>query len=192
MLSLKTMLVLFHSKDVDMEYKEKIKKGFALDTIATDYLLRHWLTNYDKITDIELQHTKGDIIDTVTNTAFDFKFDTYQNDNIVIEVRQMNGKSWVSELDDETYIMWIKCATGIAACCKVKHIKAFTNTALYKHRKQIKTFTNALFKNFTIDECRNNIESFHVTNLNKYAFWKDRPSIMKQTKISTIELYQNE
>lgn len=74
-----------------MHKYEKTKSNFTLDNVATDYLLTTPLLNKlgTKVTDKHEQKHKGDV-KLGTNKYVDFKFDRYENANIVIEEHQVS------------------------------------------------------------------------------------------------------
>lgn len=172
-----------------MTHTEKIKNGFNTDFIGTEYMIKTCFKDYTHVLDKEVQINYGDITDG--KKYIDFKFDSYDNDNIIIELKQISGSSWLKELDDETYVMWVKCATGVFAWAKVKDIKEFAKSDFFYIRKSMNAFTNTTFKNFTIDECVQHIKGFKTINLSDKDFWKERPVELKESKINVLELYHN-
>lgn len=168
-----------------------VKNGFDLDKVATDFLLKEWLKDFRPIKDEYRQKHIGDAL-CANGIAVDFKFDCYDNSNVVIEERQKSGSSWLWELDGHTLVMWVKCANGLVGCCGVSDLRDFTKTSLYKNRVSLGTkFTGSRFKNFTMNECKENIRDFHICNLSDKIWWSKRPEIMRQVKSNKLNIYKD-
>lgn len=166
---------------------DKIEKGFQIDEIGTEYMLNTFLKGYSHITSEYEQRHRGDA--TNGKQCIDFKFDQYDNDNIVVEIMQKSGTNWLDELDDNTIVMWVKLATGIIAKAKVKDLRDFRNTALYLFRKSFTAYTGTTFKNFRLLECKHNIAGFSFTDVSKKEIWLNRPAILKLCKENKLDLY---
>ena len=101
----------------------------------------------------QAQQKIGDFFYTVIGKNFDFKIDCYDNkNNIVIEENQVSGTNWIDELDDNSFIAYIKINTGAAFCWSVKQLKEFRKTSIYKNRKSFTAWSNTTFKNFRLSE----------------------------------------
>ena len=100
----------------------------------------------------QAQQKIGDFFYTVIGKNFDFKIDCYNNGNIVIEENQVSGTNWVDELDDNSFIAYVKVNIGVAFCWSVKQLKEFRKTATYKNRKSFTAWSNTTFKNFRLSE----------------------------------------
>ena len=97
----------------------------------------------------QAQQKIGDFFYTVIGKNFDFKIDCYDNkNNIVIEENQVSGTNWIDELDDNSFIAYVKINTGVAFCWSVKQLKEFRKTSTYKNRKSFTAWSNTTFKNF--------------------------------------------
>ena len=97
----------------------------------------------------QAQQKIGDYFYTVISKNFDFKIDCYDNkNNIVLEENQISGTNWLDELDDNSFIAYVKINTGIAFCWNVKQLKEFRKTSTYKNRKSFTAWSNTTFKNF--------------------------------------------
>lgn len=98
---------------------------------------------------VKQAHQKiGDFFYTVIGKNFNFKIDCYNNNNIVIEENQVSGTNWIDELDDNSFIAYVKINIGVAFCWSVKQLKEFRKTATYKNRKSFTAWSNTTFKNF--------------------------------------------
>lgn len=172
-----------------MNKDEKKSNGFTLDYLGTEFMINSKFKSWQHITDKEDQKTLGDI--TNGSRYIDFKFDAFDNDNIVIELKQKCGYGWLDELNDETNIVWVKIANGIISYAKVKDLKDFMQSLAGKIRRPFEAYTGTFVKNFRLDECLKYIKGFKTTNVSKCDWWKNRPDIMKQTKPNTKELYSN-
>ena len=101
----------------------------------------------------QAQQKIGDFFYTVIGKNFDFKIDCYDNkNNIVIEENQVSGTNWIDELDDNSFIAYVKINTGVTFCWSVKQLKEFRNTSTYKNRKSFTAWSNTAFKNFRLSE----------------------------------------
>ena len=100
----------------------------------------------------QAQQKIGDFFYTVIGKNFDFKIDCYNNGNIVIEENQVSGTNWVDELDDNSFIAYVKVNIGVAFCWSVKQLKEFRKTATYKNRKSFTAWSNTTFKSFRLSE----------------------------------------
>ena len=100
----------------------------------------------------QAQQKIGDFFCTVIGKSFDFKIDCYNNGNIVIEQNQVSGTNWIDELDDNSFIAYVKINIGIAFCWSVKQLKEFRKTSTYKNRKSFTAWSNTTFKNFRLSE----------------------------------------
>lgn len=98
---------------------------------------------------IQAQQKIGDFFYTVLGKNFDFKIDCYDNkNNIVIEENQVSGTNWIDELDDNSFIAYVKINTGVTFCWSVKQLKEFKKKPTYKNRKSFTAWSNTTFKNF--------------------------------------------
>lgn len=101
----------------------------------------------------EAQHNIGDFYNVVLGKNFDFKIDCYDNDNnIVIEENQKSGTNWIDELDDSTFIAYVKINSGECFCWSVKQLKDFRKTKVYKNRKSFTAWSETSFKNIKLYE----------------------------------------
>ena len=105
-----------------------------------------------KYNEKQAQQKLGDFFYTVIGKNFDFKIDCYNNGNIVIEENQVSGTNWIDELDDNSFIAYVKINTGVAFCWSVKQLKEFRKTSIYKNRKSFTAWSNTTFKNFRLSE----------------------------------------
>ena len=97
----------------------------------------------------QAQQKVGDFYNTVLGKNIDFKVDCYDNNNnIVIEENQVSGTNWIDELDDNSFIAYVKINTGVAFCWSIKQLKEFKKTSTYKNRKSFTAWSNTTFKNF--------------------------------------------
>ena len=97
----------------------------------------------------QAQQKIGDFFYTVLGKNFDFKIDCYNNkNNIVIEENQISGTNWLDELDNNSFIAYVKVNTGVTFCWNVKQLKEFRNTSTYKNRKSFTAWSKTTFKNF--------------------------------------------
>ena len=101
----------------------------------------------------QAQQKIGDFFYTVICKNFDFKIDCYDNkNNIVIEENQVSGTNWLDELDNNSFIAYVKVNNGAAFCWSVEQLKEFRNAATYKNRKSFTAWSNTTFKNFRLSE----------------------------------------
>ena len=101
----------------------------------------------------QAQQKIGDFFYTVIGKNFDFKIDCYNNkNNIVIEENQVSGTNWIDELDDNSFIAYVKINIGVAFCWSAKQLKEFRKTSTYKNRKSFTAWSNTTFKNFRLSE----------------------------------------
>ena len=107
-----------------------------------------WINHNEK----QIQKNIGDFFYTVIGKNFDFKIDCYNNSNIVLEENQVSGTNWIDELDDNSFIAYVKINTGVAFCWSIKQLKEFKKTSTYKNRKSFKAWSNTTFKNFRLSE----------------------------------------
>lgn len=102
---------------------------------------------------IQAQQKIGDFFYTVIGKNFDFKIDCYNNkNNIVIEENQVSGTNWIDELDDNSFIAYVKINTGAVFCWSIEQLKEFKKTFTYKNRKSFTAWSNTTFKNFRLSE----------------------------------------
>lgn len=102
---------------------------------------------------IQAQQKIGDFFYTVIGKNFDFKIDCYDNkNNIVIEENQVSGTNWIDELDDNSFIAYVKINTGAVFCWSIEQLKEFKKTFIYKNRKSFTAWSNTTFKNFRLSE----------------------------------------
>jgi len=116
----------------------------------------------------DAQRNLGDYFNKILNLNIDFKVDCYDNENnIVLEVNQISGSNWIDELDENSFIGYLKVNTGICFFWKVKQLKDFKKTDVYKNRKEIKAWSQTTFKNFRLKEMPEIafIKKFDVKNL---------------------------
>lgn len=100
----------------------------------------------------QAQQKIGDFFYTVLCKNIDFKIDCYDNNNIVIEQNQISGTNWLDELDDNSFIAYVKLNKKAAFCWSVKQLKEFRNTSTYKNRKTFTAWSETTFKNFRLSE----------------------------------------
>ena len=101
----------------------------------------------------QAQQKIGDFFYTVIGKSFDFKIDCYNNkNNIVIEENQVSGTNWIDELDDNSFIAYVKINIGVAFCWSAKQLKEFKKTSTYKNRKSFTAWSKTTFKNFRLSE----------------------------------------
>ena len=100
----------------------------------------------------QAQQKIGDFFYTVLGKNFDLKIDCYDNNNIVIEQNQISGTNWIDELDDNSFIAYVKLNKKAAFCWSVEQLKEFRKTATYKNRKTFTAWSETTFKNFRLSE----------------------------------------
>ena len=130
------------------------------------------------------QHNIGDFYNVVLGKNFDFKIDCYDNDNnIVIEENQKSCTNWIDELDDNTFIAYVKINSGECFCWSVKQLKDFRKTKVYKNRKSFTAWSETSFKNIKLYEMPPYfILKFNTSSLNVF---------LKKDKLGEIK-YVNE
>lgn len=118
----------------------------------------------------QAQQKIGDFFYTVIGKNFDLKIDCYDNkNNIVIEENQVSGTNWIDELDDNSFIAYVKVNNGAAFCWSIEQLKEFRKTSTYKNRKSFKAWSDTTFKNFRLSEMPDCfILKFDTTPLLKY------------------------
>ena len=119
---------------------------------------------------IQAQQKIGDFFYTVIGKNFDFKIDCYDNkNNIVIEENQVSGTNWIDELDDNSFIAYVKINTGAVFCQSIEQLKEFKKTFTYKNRKSFTAWSNTTFKNFRLSEMPDYfILKFDTSSLSSY------------------------
>ena len=123
-------------------FEDNIKVEEAFNNLLDDKV---WI----KHSGIQAQQNIGDFYNTVLCKNVDFKIDCYNNkNNIVIEKNQKSGTNWIDELDDNSFIAYVKVNTGVTFCWNIKQLKEFKKTATYKNRKSFTAWSNTTFKNF--------------------------------------------
>lgn len=117
----------------------------------------------------QAQQKIGDFFYTVIGKNFDFKIDCYDNNNIVMEINQVSGTNWLDELDDNSFIAYVKLNKKAAFCWSIEQLKEFRKTSTYKNRKSFTAWSNTTFKNFRLSEMPDCfILKFNTTPLLKY------------------------
>ena len=144
-------------------FKDNIKVEEAFNNLLDSKV---WI----KHSGIQAQQKIGDFFYTVIGKNFDFKIDCYDNkNNIVIEENQVSGTNWIDELDDNSFIAYVKINKKAAFCWSVEQLKEFRKTATYKNRKSFTAWSNTAFKNFRLSEMPDYfILKFDTTPLLKY------------------------
>lgn len=161
-----------------MQLDEKQWTEFMMSEV---FKTRHW----EYYTSREDQKTRGDVFIIDGGVSVDFKFDQYDNDNIVIELKDYKGESWTEDLDDDTIVMWVKCATGWIYAAKMEDIRKFMQTDQFKLRKSVKMGDSTMTKNFHWPELQN-VSGFY----SKATKTKSRPPYeAKQNRRS--DLWEN-
>lgn len=95
----------------------------------------------------------GDFYNTLIGINVDFKVDCYNNkNNIVLEVNQISGTNWIDELDQNSFIGYVKINNGAIFFWKVSQLLEFRETMTYKQRLSISAWSNTEFKNFKLSE----------------------------------------
>ena len=126
-------------------FKNNIKVKEVFNNLLDDKV---WIKYNEKQT----QQKIGDFFYTVIGKNFDFKIDCYDNSNIVMEINQVSGTNWIDELDDNSFIAYVKINIGVAFCWSVKQLKEFKKTSTYKNRKSFTAWSKTTFKNFRLSE----------------------------------------
>lgn len=118
---------------------------------------------------MQAQQKIGDFFYTVLGKNFDFKIDCYDNNNIVMEINQVSGTNWLDELDDNSFIAYVKLNKKAAFCWSIEQLKEFRKTSTYKNRKSFTAWSDTTFKNFRLSEMPDYfILKFDTTPLLKY------------------------
>ena len=133
-----------------MEINQITKSNSFENNIKVKEVFNNLLDNkvWIKYSGKQAQQKIGDFFYTVIGKNFDFKIDCYDNNNIVIEQNQISGTNWIDELDDNSFIAYVKINTGITFCWSAKQLKEFRKTSIYKSRKSFTAWSNTTFKNF--------------------------------------------
>ena len=127
-------------------FKDNIKVEEAFNNLLDSKV---WIKHSGK----QAQQKIGDFFYTVLCKNFDFKIDCYNNNNnIVIEENQISGTNWLDELDDNSFIAYVKINKKAAFCWSIKQLKEFRNTSTYKNRKSFTAWSETTFKNFRLSE----------------------------------------
>ena len=132
-----------------MEINQIVKNNSFENNIKVEEAFNNLLDNkvWIKHSGRQAQQKIGDFFYTVIGKNFDFKIDCYDNkNNIVIEQNQVSGTNWIDELDDNSFIAYVKINTGVAFCWSVKQLKEFRKTSTYKNRKSFTAWSNTTFK----------------------------------------------
>ena len=137
-----------------MEINQIVKNNSFESNIKVKEAFNNLLDNkvQVKYNEKQAQQQLGDFFYTVIGKNFDFKIDCYNNGNIVIEENQVSGTNWIDELDDNSFIAYVKITTGVTFCWSVKQLKEFKKTSTYKNRKSFTAWSNTTFKNFRLSE----------------------------------------
>ena len=134
-----------------MEINQITKNNSFESNIKVEEAFNNLLDNkvWIKHSGKQAQQKIGDFFYTVIGKNFDFKIDCYDNkNNIVIEENQVSGTNWIDELDDNSFIAYVKINTGVTFCWSVRQLKDFRKTSTYKNRKSFTAWSNTTFKNF--------------------------------------------
>lgn len=144
-------------------FKNNIKVEEAFNNLLDNKV---WI----KHSGIQAQQKIGDFFYTVIGKNFDFKIDCYDNkNNIVIEENQVSNTNWIDELDDNSFIAYVKVNNGAAFCWSIEQLKEFRKTSIYKNRKSFTAWSNTTFKSFRLSEMPDYfILKFDTTPLLKY------------------------
>ena len=137
-----------------MEINQIVKNNSFKNNMKIKEVFNNLLDNkvWIKHNEKQVQKNIGDFFYTVIGKNFDFKIDCYNNSNIVLEESQVSGTNWIDELDDNSFIAYVKINTGVAFCWSIKQLKEFKKTSTYKNRKSFKAWSNTTFKNFRLSE----------------------------------------
>ena len=137
-----------------MEINQVVKNNSFKNNIKIKEAFNNLLDNkvWIKCDVKQTQKKIGDFFYTVIGKNFDFKIDCYNNSNIVLEENQVSGTNWIDELDDNSFIAYVKINTGVAFCWSVKQLKEFKKSYTYKNRKSFTAWSNTTFKNFRLSE----------------------------------------
>lgn len=145
------------------------------------------------VTDKQLQFAGNDAILDFNGRHYslDFKFDFYDNNNVVIETYNAHHigheKGWLA-LDPEQTICYVKVAGCIAYVFKVGDLQKFADTATFNYRKEVNVNGNGtIFKNFRISEfIENNIPFYSI----RIPWCKSGENFIKPDKLGE-SLYKN-
>lgn len=154
-----------------MEINQIVKNNSFENNIKVKEVFNNLLDNkvWIKCRGIQAQQKIGDFFYTVIGKNFDFKIDCYDNDNIVLEENQVSNTNWIDELDDNSFIAYVKINIGVAFCWSIKQLKEFRKTSTYKNRKRFIAWSNTTFKNFRLSEMPDCFMlNFDTTPLLKY------------------------
>lgn len=129
----------------------------------------------------------GDFYNVLLGINVDFKVDCYDNNNnIVLEVSQVSGTNWIDELDDNTFIGYVKINTGAIFFWKVSQLKKFRETVVYRARTGIDAWSKTQFKNFRLNELPKPAFIQKIDNTSLIQFIKK--DVMGEDKYKTIRL----
>lgn len=143
-------------------FENNIKVEEAFNNLLDDKV---WI----KHSGMQAQQKIGDFFYTVLGKNFDFKIDCYDNNNIVMEINQVSGTNWLDELDDNSFIAYVKLNKKAAFCWSIEQLKEFRKTSTYKNRKSFTAWSDTTFKNFRLSEMPDYfILKFDTTPLLKY------------------------
>src|SRR5574344_1942953 len=101
----------------------------------------------------------------------DLKFDSYKNDNIVIEDYNSQWKehpeSWLWHGDDSDIVVYVKMCASIAIIFTKKELRDFSKTEKYKRRISIRAKNSCtVFKNFHLNEISDSRRRLVKLNIN--------------------------
>lgn len=122
----------------------------------------------------------------------DLKLDFYENDNFALETEQQytgkGAESWLWH-DGNIWICYFKVAQRKCYVYKLSDLQEFTNTDVYKNRKEMKTIRTVngkagTFKNFRLDE----LPIHHIVDISLFVNPFDTDEILK-TKRSLPDSY---
>ena len=133
------------------EYKKEDELTSLYGDAIIDAIAKHIYTRCY----LKEEQIKG--ADYVFPRRVDLKFDSYRNDNIVIEEYNAQWKehkeSWVFHGDPSDIVVYVKMCSSIAIIFTKKELREFTKTETYKKRISIKAKTSqTTFKNFHLNE----------------------------------------
>lgn len=137
-----------------MEINQIVKNNSFENNIKVKEVFNNLLDSkvWIKYNEKQTQQRIGNFFYTVIGKNFDFKIDCYNNSNIVMEINQISGTNWLDELDDNSFIAYVKINIGAAFCWSVKQLKEFRKTSTYKSRKSFTAWSKTAFKNFRLSE----------------------------------------
>lgn len=131
---------------MENSFENNIKVEDAFNTLLDPNV---WIKHEGR----QAQLKVGDFYYATLGKNIDFKIDCYNNrNNIVLEENQLSGTNWIDELDDDTFIAYVKINNGGCFCWSVKQLKEFRKTAKYRNRKSFKAWSGTTFKNFRLAE----------------------------------------